>query len=198
MRFLVPIVAVTFDHNFLIRLRADKSKRPRPDRMGGHFIAAAIGNDADRTVGKVPQQSGKRLFQMKYDRYIVWRVDVIHKVVSRRFGAANLALQQRIKSPLHIAGSQRPPVVKLHTRTQMKNIGTRIGYVPAHCQLRLYVQVLIARQQIIKQQTVDALRLRIQPNSRIQIRRAALDNHDQRVRIRLRGAANQKSNTSSQ
>jgi hypothetical protein len=77
------------------------------------------------------------------------------------------------------------PVVKLHALVQMKYISKRIGNVPSLSQARLNVQVLVAGAKVIEKQLVDALRLPIQPNSRIQVSGTVFDNHDQGVRIGL-------------
>ena len=50
---------------------------------------------------------------------------------------------------------------------------------------RLNVKMVVARAQVIEKQVIDALGLRIQPNSRIQISGAAFDNHHQRIGIGL-------------
>ena len=70
---------------------------------------------------------------------------------------------------------------------QMKNVGQRIGNLPALGQSGLNVEVLVARQQRVEEEFVDALRLPVDAHARIEIRGAALDDHDQRVGVgRLR------------
>jgi hypothetical protein len=72
---------------------------------------------------------------------------------------------------------------------QMKNVGLRIGYFPTVSQPRPQVEVIIPADQRIEEKRVDSLRLRIHPNPRVKIRRAALNDHHQRVGIGFAGTA---------
>ena len=62
-------------------------------------------------------------------------------------------------------------------------VGQRIGNLPALRERWRHVQMLIAIKEIIEHQRVDALGPPVDPNSRIKIGGAALDNHHQRVRV---------------
>jgi hypothetical protein len=79
---------------------------------------------------------------------------------------------------------------------QMENVGQRIGNLPTLCQTGLNVEMLVASQQGVEDKFVNALRLAIDPNSRIEVRRAALDNHYQRVGIVNLRAGEVRQNTS--
>ena len=70
--------------------------------MRRHFFAAAVGNDADGAVGKVPQQGCGGFFHMKDDGVVIGRVDAIDETVHGGFGGADFTLQ-RIERPFHIA-----------------------------------------------------------------------------------------------
>src|SRR5277367_2131254 len=65
----------------------------------------------------------------------------------------------------------------------MENVSKWIGSLPSFRQPRLYIQVLVAREQGIKNQLVNAGRLCVQPDSRIEIRGTAFNHHHQRVGI---------------
>src|SRR6185369_316767 len=67
----------------------------------------------------------------------------------------------------------------------MEDISQRIGNLPFLCQHGLQVEVLISAQQRIEQQLANTLRLRVNPNPWIEVRRTALDDHDGSVGIRL-------------
>ncbi len=103
MRFLAPVVVVALDNDFLVGLGADKFERSRTDRMPRNLITAALRDNADCSVGQIPQQRGESLFQVKNHGEIIWRVDVIDETVDCGLRAANFALKQRIKRPLHVA-----------------------------------------------------------------------------------------------
>ena len=139
--FVAPVVVVAGEHNFFVLLRADETKRPRADGLAADLVAAAVGHDADGAVGKIPQQRGERFFEVEDDGVVVGRLDVVHESVDRRLGAANLSLQQGIESPLHVASGQRAAVVELHAVMQMKNIGQRIGNLPAFGQAGRDIQM---------------------------------------------------------
>ena len=96
-----------------------------------HLIAAAIGYNANRAVRHIPEQGCVRLFHVEDHRSIVRRIDTVHEAVYRCLRAAYLALQQGIKRPLHIARSQRPPIVKFSAAMKMKDVGQGIGNLPA-------------------------------------------------------------------
>src|SRR5208337_929283 len=106
---------------------------------------------------------------------------VIHETVRRRFRAANLSLEQRIERPLNVAGSKRTPIVKGYAAMEVKNVSQRIRNLPMLRQPGLNIQVLVARQQRVEKELANALRLRINPHPRIEIRWAAFNDHDQRV-----------------
>ena len=82
--------------------------------------------------------------------------------------------------------------MKLHAVMQMKNIGERIGNFPALGEPGRDIEIIAAREQIIEDQIVDALRLRIDSDSRVEIRGARFDHHHQRVGIGLVRAGEQE------
>ena len=155
--------------------------------MPRHFVAAAIGHNPDRAVRQIPEQGRVLFLHVEDHRDIVRRVDAVHERVHRRLGAANLALQQRVESPLHIARGERTPIVKRDATMQMKDVGERIGNLPAFRQSGSHIQIVSARQQIVEDQVVNSFRLRVDPYPRIKIRWARVDDHDQRVGIGLGG-----------
>ena len=134
---------------------------PEPIGMPRHFISAAVGHNADRAIGEIPQQGGVRLFHVKYHGEVIRRIEVIHEAIGRRLGTANLSGKQGIEGPLHIARGERTPVVKLHAVMKVKDVGQRIGNLPALGQSRRDIQVVAAREQIVEDQVVDAFGLRI-------------------------------------
>ena len=70
--------------------------------MRCYFCAAAVGNDADGAVGKIPQQGCSGFLHVKDDGVVIGCVDVIDETVYGSFGGADFTLQ-RIESPFHIA-----------------------------------------------------------------------------------------------
>ena len=76
----------------------------------------------------------------------------------------------------------------------MKDVGERIGSLPSLGEHGLDVEVMIACQQRVEEQFVNALRLCIDTNPRIEVQRAALDDHHQGVRVGLVGAGTQQNN----
>src|SRR5689334_4870257 len=72
----------------------------------------------------------------------------------------------------------------------MENVGKGIANLPAFCYPGLQIEVPVFAHQGIEEQLVDALRLCISANARIEIRRAGFDEqHDCcRVRTRVRTA----------
>ena len=73
--------------------------------------------------------------------------------------------------------------MKLGRFVQMENISERVWDFPAFRKSWRHIQIVAARKQIVEDQVVDALRLRIDPHPRIQIRRTRLNQHDQRIGI---------------
>src|SRR6266571_7867584 len=128
---------------------------------------------------------------MKNQRAVVGCVDALHQAVRPGFGATNFSLQQGIETPLYVARCERAAIAKLHPRVQMKNVSLRIGNFPALREPRLHAQMLVSGQQVIEQQAVNSLRLRIEPDPRIKISGAEFDDHHQRVGIRAARAGEQ-------
>ena len=91
--------------------------------MPRHFISAAPGHDAHRSIGETPKQGRVRFLQVEDNGEVVRRVDVIDKAIRRRLCATNPALKQGIKGPLHVARSEWATVVKLCPVMQMKDAG---------------------------------------------------------------------------
>ena len=117
---------------------------------------------------------------------------MIDETIGGGLGAANFALEQGIERPLHIARGERAAIVKRHAAMEVEDVGQRIGNLPALGQPGLHVEMLIASEQRVEEKLVNALRLRVDPNSRIEIRRTALNNHDQRVGIGSLGAGEER------
>jgi len=71
---------------------------------------------------------------------------------------------------------------------KVEDISSRIRYLPAFGQPGLNVEVIIAREQIVEEQVVNAFGIRVQPHSGIEIGGAALNDHHQSFGISLAGA----------
>ena len=67
--------------------------------------------------------------------------------------------------------------------TQVKDVGERIGDLPLLGKRWLEIEVFVAAHQGVKDQFVDAFRLRIETHPGVEVGRAALDDHDQRVAV---------------
>jgi hypothetical protein len=52
----------------------------------------------------------------------------------------------------------------------------------------LHIEVIVASEQIVEEQVINALGLRINAHARIEIRGTALNNHDQGFGVRFAGA----------
>src|SRR5580700_2151291 len=115
---------------------------------------------------------------MKDDGEIVRRVEVIHEAISCRLDAVNLAGEQRIEGPLYVPRGERAPVVKLHAMMQMKDVSQRVWILPVLGQSRRHVEVVATREQVVENQAVDSLGIRINSYAGVKIRRARFDHHD--------------------
>src|SRR5579862_9463429 len=188
MRFLAPVFVVKRKHNLFVRLGADETEGARANGLAADLVAAAVGHNAHGAVGQIPQESGERLFEVEDDGEVVSRVDAIYELINACLGAANLSLQQRIESPLHITRRQRAAVVKLYPVMQMKNISERVGNIPALGQTGSDVQIGATGQQVVEDQVVDTFGLSVQTHARIEVGWAALNDHDQGVGVGLAGA----------
>src|ERR1051326_6452741 len=129
---------------------------------------------------------------MEHHGRVVRCIDVSHKMKSRAFGTANLALHQAVVAPLHVTRSERASVVKLDPATQVKDVGERIGNVPAGGDSRRSIEVFIARKEIIEDESVNSLGLCVEANPRVKIGGTAFDDHHQRVGIRILRAGKQR------
>jgi len=98
-------------------------------------------------------------------------------VIAGGTGAANLTLKQRVKRPLHVAGREGVAIVKPYTLSDMEDVGKGIRDLPAFRQRWLHVQMLVAIKEIIEDQRVDTFGPRVDPHTRVEIGRAALNNH---------------------
>src|SRR3954469_25531002 len=110
----------------------------------------------------------------------------------RGLGAYDRAVGHRIDAPLHIFGGERSSVVKANALPQMENISQWIRDVPSLCYPGMQIEMLIFAYKRIEKQLIDTLRESVCPNSRIEIRGTALDEHRDCVRIRMRTRATNK------
>ena len=78
--------------------------------------------------------------------------------------------------------------MEFHAVMQMENVSLRVRDLPALREAGSNVEVIAAGEQVVEDQIVDALRLRILAYARVEICRARFNDHHQRARIRLRGA----------
>ena len=60
---------------------------------------------------------------------------------------------------------------------KVENVGQWIGNLPTLCQPGLNIEVLVAREKGVEEKLVNAFRLPVDPNSRVEIRWAAFNNH---------------------
>src|SRR5664280_74193 len=125
---------------------------------------------------------------MKDDCPIVGRVDGGDAVVRARLGADQFAGEQGIEGPLNVVRGERLSVVKMYVMAQVKDVRQGIGDLPLLGQRRLEIEMFIAAHERVEKQLVDALGLGVEADAGIEIGRAALDDHDQRVGIVGAGA----------
>ena len=71
--------------------------------------------------------------------------------------------------------------MKAHPPAKMKNIGQRIGNLPALSQARSHMEMFVAGEEVVENKIVDALRVSIDSDAGIEIGRAILDDHRQRA-----------------
>src|SRR5271167_816527 len=109
---------------------------------------------------------------MKDDGELVGDIDALHETIRGSFRATNLALEQGIERPLYIARSERPSIVKLYARMQVKDVGERIENLPALRQAGLDVEMVVACQQRVEEKLVDALGLPVNAHARVEVRGA--------------------------
>ena len=67
--------------------------------------------------------------------------------------------------------------MEFDSAAQVKDVGERVGRLPALCQPGLDVEVFVAADERVEDQRVDVLRLAVSANARIEISRTALDDH---------------------
>src|SRR5438105_8573250 len=79
--------------------------------------------------------------------------------------------------------------MKFDSALKVKNVSERIGVLPFFGKCRQKVEVIVAPEQCIEDQLVNALRLSIGSDPRVQVRGAVFDQHHHRVRIRRMRAA---------
>ena len=82
--------------------------------------------------------------------------------------------------------------MKLHAVPDVENVGQGIGNLPALRQRRRHVQMIIAIQEVIEDQRVDAFGVRVDPDPGIEIRGTALNNHHQHVGVGSLGAGKKR------
>jgi hypothetical protein len=92
-------------------------------------------------------------------------------------------MRNAVERPLYVARCECAAIVKLHAVPDVEYVGQGIGNFPALGQRGRHVEMLIAIEEVIEHQRVDALGPCVDPNSGIKIGGAALNNHDQRVGI---------------
>jgi hypothetical protein len=68
--------------------------------------------------------------------------------------------------------------MKFHVLMQVENVSAGIRDFPSFRQSRPNIQVLVSGAEVIEEQLVNALGLRIQTNPRIEIGGAVLDDHN--------------------
>jgi hypothetical protein len=69
---------------------------------------------------------------------------------------------------------------------QVEYVGKGIGNFPSLSEAWRYVEVFVASEQIVEYQVTDAFGLRVESDTRIEVARAALDDHDQSIRVGAR------------
>ena len=75
--------------------------------------------------------------------------------------------------------------MEANSGAQMKDVGQGIGNLPALGKSRLQVEVLVAVDQTIEEQLVDALGIGVDPDAGIEIERAGLDDQGDGLRVRV-------------
>src|SRR5690348_15568002 len=71
--------------------------------------------------------------------------------------------------------------MKSYSAPQVKHVCLRIGNVPPLRQPGLQVEMLVAVNQRVEKEFVNALRVRVDTDSRVEVGWAALDDHHQRL-----------------
>jgi hypothetical protein len=75
--------------------------------------------------------------------------------------------------------------METNTMAQVKHVRKWVRNVPAECETRLYIEMLVTGEQVIEEKIVNALGIRVNSDAWIEVRRAALDDHDDFIGSRL-------------
>src|SRR5579859_1984002 len=120
---------------------------------------------------------------MKNNGGVVGRINVIDMLVSGGLGTGQYVVQHGINGVFDVTRGQQASVMKVHARSQVEDISQPIGDLIALGQHGLQVKVLVAAKERVKDQHVNALGLRVNAGTRIEVCRAALDDHHQGARV---------------
>ena len=76
--------------------------------------------------------------------------------------------------------------MEANTMAEMENISTWIWGLPGFCEIAVEIHLIVALQQAVEQESIEALRLRISGKTRIEIGGAGFDEESKRRRIVVR------------
>ena len=88
---------------------------------------------------------------------VVRSVNAFHQFVSCGLERCQRTVADAVQRPLNVARGQRASVVKMDSLAQMENISLGIGNLPLLRHPWLHVEVLVAMDQRIEDQLVNAL-----------------------------------------
>src|SRR5581483_4585918 len=133
----IGVVAVKDDLSIGNRAR-------QPVRAGANWVlvevfAASIRHDPESAFAQVPEKRRVGLGSMKREGEIVAGFDAVDKLVGCAFDGDQGTIAHGVEGPFHVFGGQRTAIMKMNTVVKMKDIGLRVGSVPAfgHCGLEL-------------------------------------------------------------
>ena len=92
-----------------------------------------------------------------------------------RFTDVTSPCMQRVERVFHVSRSERPPIVKFHAVAQVKNVGARVGRLPALGEIGHDIHLRVELYEAVVDQSVEVLRLRVGPDPRIEIGGHRLD-----------------------
>jgi len=169
------IVGMALDGDFFIPGLLDKTKGSGTDRLAGEISSGVNGDDAQRGANEIDGKGSVRFAEVEDDRGGVESLDGREQTEGAALGRFVRGIEDEMESGSYVGGGERAAVVEAHAAAKMKDIGARVRSGPGFGEVAAEIHPIVAVEEAAKEQSVDALGLRVRGEARVELGGIAFD-----------------------
>jgi len=162
---------------------ADELEWARADGVARKIGRRVSGNDAGGVGNEVDEKRSVRLLEMKNNGLRIGSFNVVDHAEGAALGRFVGGVEDEIESGFYVSRGERATVVEFDVGFEMKNVRERTGHFPRRREVAVEIHLGVAREQAGEDEAVEALRLAVGGEARVEVYGIGFDEEGEVARI---------------